>query len=100
MPADFTGEGELFMLRVRGDSMIDAGILDGDFVIAVQQPTASERRHRRRRHPRRRGDGQDVLQRSGGTVTLTPANSTMEPMVFAEGDVELYGRVVTVMRRL
>ena len=41
VPADFTGEGELFMLRVRGDSMIEAGILDGDFVIAVQQPTAN-----------------------------------------------------------
>src|SRR5215216_6396143 len=37
VPADFTGEGELFMLRVRGDSMIDAGILDGDFVVARQQ---------------------------------------------------------------
>ncbi|MYK74652.1 MAG: repressor LexA, partial [Acidimicrobiaceae bacterium] len=33
MPADLTGEGELFMLRVRGDSMIDAGILDGDYVV-------------------------------------------------------------------
>ena len=33
LPADFTGEGDLFMLRVRGDSMIDAGILDGDFVV-------------------------------------------------------------------
>ena len=41
VPADFTGDGELFMLRVRGDSMIDAGILDGDYVIAVQQPVAS-----------------------------------------------------------
>ena len=41
MPADFTGEGELFMLRVRGDSMVELGILDGDFVIAVQQPTAN-----------------------------------------------------------
>ena len=61
VPADFTGEGDLFMLRVRGDSMIDAGILDGDYVIAVQQKTADERRHRRRRHPRRRGDRQDVL---------------------------------------
>src|SRR6478752_4036853 len=40
VPADFTGEGDLFMLRVRGDSMIDAGILDGDFVIVVQQATA------------------------------------------------------------
>src|SRR5215217_4320103 len=40
VPADFTGEGELFMLRVRGDSMVDAGILDGDYVIAVQTAIA------------------------------------------------------------
>ena len=72
VPADFTGEGELFMLRVRGDSMIEAGILDGDYVIAVQQPTANERRHRRRRHPRRRGDGQDATAARGGRVTLHP----------------------------
>jgi repressor LexA len=99
VPADFTGDGELFMLRVRGDSMIEAGILDGDFVIAVQQPTA---------------DNGDVVvagipggeatvktyQRKGATVTLIPANSSMEPMEFAPDDVTLYGRVVTVMRRL
>ena len=36
VPVDFAGEGELFMLRVRGDSMIDVGILDGDFVVATQ----------------------------------------------------------------
>src|SRR6187401_2349911 len=42
VPLDFTGEGELFMLRVRGDSMIEAGILDGDFVIAVQQNSAKK----------------------------------------------------------
>ena len=42
VPADFTGEGELFMLRVRGDSMIEAGILDGDYVIVVQQATAEK----------------------------------------------------------
>ena len=40
LPTDFTGEGELFMLRVRGDSMIEAGILDGDFVVARQQQVA------------------------------------------------------------
>ena len=40
LPTDFTGEGELFMLRVRGDSMIDAGILDGDYVVARQQKVA------------------------------------------------------------
>ena len=42
LPVDFTGDGELFMLRVRGDSMIDAGILNGDFVVAEQQSTAAQ----------------------------------------------------------
>ena len=51
LPADLTGDGELFMLRVRGDSMIDAGILDGDFVVARVQPTADQRRDHRGRHP-------------------------------------------------
>ena len=40
LPEDFTGDGTLFMLRVRGDSMIEAGILDGDYVVVRQQPTA------------------------------------------------------------
>ena len=42
VPADLTGDGDLFMLRVRGDSMIDAGILDGDFVVARAQTTADK----------------------------------------------------------
>jgi repressor LexA len=99
VPADFTGDGELFMLRVRGDSMIEAGILDGDFVIAVQQSTAKN------------GDtvvagipgGEATVKtyrRAGNRVTLVPANSSMEPMEFRGDEVELYGRVVTVMRRL
>jgi repressor LexA len=99
VPVDFTGEGELFMLRVRGDSMIEAGILDGDFVIAVQQPSAS--------------NGEIVVagipggeatvktfKRTGGRITLMPANSTMEPLEFPAAEVQVYGRVVTVMRRL
>ncbi len=99
VPLDFTGEGELFMLRVRGESMIELGILDGDFVIAVQQPTA------------KKGDivvagipGNEATVKSydarDGKVVLVPANSTMEPMVFDTDDVTIYGRVVTVMRRL
>lgn len=99
VPLDFTGEGELFMLRVRGESMIDLGILDGDFVIAVQQPTA------------KKGDivvagipGNEATVKTyesrDGKVVLVPANSSMEPMVFDTDDVTIYGRVVTVMRRL
>ena len=43
MPEQFTGSGPSFMLRVRGDSMIDAGIFDGDYVVVHQQPEARER---------------------------------------------------------
>ncbi len=99
LPADFTGDGELFMLRVRGESMIDAGILDGDFVIAVQQNTAE------------RGDivvagipGDEATvktyQPRGTNIVLVPANPTMEPMEFPADEVSIFGRVVTVIRRL
>jgi len=40
LPEDFTGTGTLFMVRVRGDSMVDAGIVDGDFVVVRQQAEA------------------------------------------------------------
>ena len=99
LPADFTGEGDLFMLRVRGDSMIDVGILDGDFIVARAQRTADD------------GDvvvagipGEEATvktyERSGDQVTLIPSNERLAPMVFPAGDVQLFGRVVTVMRRL
>ena len=42
LPSDLTGDGELFMLRVRGESMIDAGILDGDYVVVRSQTTADK----------------------------------------------------------
>jgi repressor LexA len=99
VPADFTGEGELFMLRVRGDSMVDAGILDGDYVVARQQAEAEP------------GDvvvagipGEEATvktyTRRNGKVVLVPANARLAPMVFAPADVRLFGKVVTVLRRL
>jgi repressor LexA len=99
VPTDFTGDGELFMLRVRGDSMIEAGILDGDFVIAVQQPTVKTGDVVVAGIP---GDEATVktYRAEGDRVTLVPANSNMQPMVFPAADVTVFGRVVTVMRRL
>ena len=99
VPSDFTGDGELFMLRVRGDSMVDLGILDGDFVIAAQQATAANGDVIVAGIP---GDEATVktYQAADGRVTLIPANPTMEPMEFEADDVTVYGRVVTVMRRL
>ncbi len=99
VPADLTGEGDLFMLTVRGESMIEAGILDGDFVVAKVQQTANN------------GDvvvagipGEEATVKtfssSKGRTILIPANSTMEPMEFDPSDVTIFGRVVTVMRRL
>ncbi|MDJ0769831.1 MAG: transcriptional repressor LexA [Ilumatobacter sp.] len=99
VPSDFTGEGDLFMLRVRGDSMIELGILDGDFVIAAQQTTAAPGDVVVAGIP---GDEATVktYRADGDRVTLVPANSTMEPMEFSADEVSVYGRVVTVMRRL
>jgi repressor LexA len=99
LPSDLTGDGELFMVRVRGDSMIDAGILDGDFVVARVEDTATT------------GDivvagiGEDEatvkrFRSDGADIILEPANERLEPMRFPSTDVEIYGRVVTVLRRL
>lgn len=99
LPADFTGDGDLFMLRVRGDSMIEAGIFDGDFVVVRAQPTANP------------GDivvagipGEEATVKSfsvsAGTVTLTPHNARLSPMNFSPDEVAIYGKVVTVMRKL
>jgi repressor LexA len=99
VPADLTGEGELFMLKVRGDSMVDAGILDGDFVVVRSQTEA------------RNGEivvagipGEEATvktyQRQKDKVVLVPANERLSPMAFDPSEVQLFGRVVTVLRRL
>jgi repressor LexA len=99
LPTDFTGEGELFMLKVRGDSMIDAGILDGDFVVARQQNVAENGDIVVAGIP---GDEATIktFKRSGNTITLIPSNASMKPMVFASDEVHVFGKLVTVMRRL
>lgn len=99
LPADFTGDGELFMLRVRGESMIEAGILGGDFVVAEQGVTANNGDIVVAGIP---GNEATVKRYStdGSQVTLTPANPVMEPMVYDATDVQLYGKVVAVLRRL
>ena len=99
MPTDFTGDGDLFMLRVRGDSMIEAGILDGDFVVVHQQATANNGDIVVAGIPGEEGTVK-TYQRKGATVTLMPSNSRLSPMVFPADQIEIFGRVVTVMRRL
>lgn len=99
LPADFTGDGPVFMVRVRGDSMIDAGILDGDFVVVRQETEV------------RKGDvvvagipGEEgtvkTFTRKGNKIVLLPANARLQPMEFDAADVTIYGKVVTVVRRM
>jgi repressor LexA len=99
LPEDFTGAGELFMLRVRGDSMIGVGIMDGDFVVCRAQQTAENGEIVVAGLP---GEEATVktYQRRGDMVTLVPANERLSPMEFPADEVPIYGRVVTVMRRL
>ena len=100
LPRDLVGEGTLFMLKVRGESMIDAGVLPGDFVVVRQQPTVEQ------------GemcaallDGEATVKffrrTRSGEVFLDPANEAFEPIaVDREQDSSILGKVVAVLRSL
>jgi repressor LexA len=98
LPTELVGTDPVFMLQVKGDSMIDAGILDHDWVVVQRSQTARD------------GqlvaaliDGEEAtvkrLQRKEGRVILRPENRDYPPMVFADG-VEILGVVVAVLRRV
>ncbi len=99
MPSDFTGSGDLFMLRVRGDSMIDAGIFNGDHVVARVQPTADPGDLVVAGIP----DGEATVKHlriDGETVVLVPSNPAFDELRYPADEVDIYGRVVTVLRRV
>lgn len=96
LPKDLVGEGDLFMLTVVGDSMIDAAICDGDYVVVRSQPTCEN------------GDivaamiedeaTVKTFKRRDGHVWLMPHNPAYEPIL---GDnARILGKVVSVLRRL
>jgi repressor LexA len=96
LPREIVGEGTLFLLNVRGDSMIEAAITDGDWVVVRQQPVAEN------------GeivaamiDGEATVKtfkRRDGHVWLMPANPAYDPI--PGDDATVLGRVVAVLRRL
>lgn len=95
LPASYFGDGDFFMLKVRGDSMIEAGIHEGDLVVVRQQPTANN------------GDivvamiGDEAtvkrFYRENSHVRLQPENRGMDPIVTR--DVSILGKVVGLLRR-
>jgi repressor LexA len=99
VPEDFTGDGQLFMVRVRGDSMIEAGILDGDYVVVRQQPTADAGDTVVAGIPGEEATVKTYLRRRN-KIVLRPENQDLDEMIFEPSDVTVYGKVVTVLRRL
>jgi repressor LexA len=99
LPGDLTGDGELFMLQVRGESMIDAGIFDGDYVVVRSQPTADNGDTVVAGIPGEEATVKTFLRRRG-KILLRPANPTMDDLVYDGDDVQIYGKVVTLLRRL
>src|SRR5437763_11063715 len=97
VPDRLTSRGENYVLKVRGDSMIDDGILDGDYVIIARRERAD--------------NGEMVVANVNGEVTLKrfyhegervrlqPANSMMHPIYASARDVAVQGVVVGLMRR-
>jgi repressor LexA len=96
LPREIVGEGTLFLLTVQGDSMVDAAITDGDWVVVRQQPVAEN------------GDivaamidGEATVKtfkRKDGHVWLMPSNPAYQPIPGDEATV--LGRVVAVLRKL
>lgn len=96
LPTDIVGDSPSFLLSVRGESMIEAGINDGDYVVVKEQPVANN------------GDIVVALIDDGATVKrfyketdhirLQPENSSMEPIITT--DCSIAGKVVAVFRRL
>ncbi len=98
VPEDLVGRRDTYVLRVRGNSMIDEQICDGDFVIVEDRKTAQN------------GEtvvallsGTDVtlkkLYRENGRVRLQPANPSMQPIFVDPDQVQVQGVVVGVMRK-
>jgi repressor LexA len=98
LPRDLVGEGTLFALRVRGESMLQAGILPGDMIVVRQQPTVEQGEMCAAMI-----DGEATVKffrrTPSGEVFLDPANEGYEPIpVLPDQDGVILGRVVAVLR--
>ncbi|MCI5701081.1 MAG: transcriptional repressor LexA [Lachnospiraceae bacterium] len=96
IPAEYLPNNQIFMLRVKGESMVNAGILDGDQVIVEQRENA------------RNGEMVVALVEDSATVKtyykedgyyrLQPENDFMDPIIVPDGELQILGKVIGVLR--
>ena len=91
--------GRSYVLRVRGDSMVEGGIFDGDYVVVRSQPTAENGEIVIAGIPGEEATVKTFLRRRN-KIVLRPANEKMSDLVFDPADVTVYGKVVTLLRKL
>ena len=94
IPMDFMPNKQTFMLKVKGESMINAGILDGDYVLVEERKTA----HNGEMIVALVDDGATVktFYKEEGTIRLQPENDTMDPIIVP--DCVILGKVIGVFR--
>ena len=96
---DFARSGNTFVLQVKGNSMLDDHILDGDYIVVEQTQVANAGEI----VVALVGDGEATLKRffrePGGKVRLQPANAELQPIIVPAGEVKIQGRVIGVLRK-
>jgi len=99
LPRDLVGGGILFMLKVRGDSMIDSGIFPGDFIIVRQDSQPNNGDIVVAGIPNDEATVK-ILKRARDKIILVPSNPAYCETIFNSDEVTIYGKVVSVFRQL
>ena len=97
--AEFTRSRNVFVLEVKGDSMIEDHIVDGDFIIVEQTENANNRDIVVALVGGQESTLKRFFREPGGKVRLQPANASLPPLLVPAKDVQIQGRVVGILRR-
>jgi len=98
VPEELVGRGETFVLRVKGTSMVQDGILDGDYVV-VQARNQADNGDTVVALVRGEATVKRIYREKAGMVRLQPANDSLAPILVRASDVEIRGVVTAVMRK-
>jgi len=99
VPEDMVGRKETYVLQVKGDSMIDEQIRDGDYVIVESRKTARDGEMVIALLEGERVTLKKMYREGGGRVRLQPANAKLKPILVDQDDLQIQGVVIGVLRK-